>query len=502
MTGLPAAGRTGHTVPDLRLLLPAAACWLGLLASARLPPPAAMSFGAAGGAVATGLVLRRRRPAALLCAAALLAASAASVVCGIRAAARADGPIPGLARSGAIAEMTVTLSGDPVRRDGVDDATGRRYTLVIAAAQVLELDSGGRQWRLRQPVLLLAYNTGWLGLLPSQHVRTAGTLVPPRAGDTVAAVVRIRGTPRLLGRPSAVQRAAGRLRDGLRQAAAGLPAGPGALLPGLVDGDTTGLDAATVADFRRTGLTHLVAVSGTNVAIISGAVLALARRLRAGPRLSGALAALAVVGFVVLARPSGSVLRAAVMGGLGLAGLVLARPRPALTGLCAAVLILLLAEPSLAVQAGFALSVLATLGLLVLAPGMQRLLAVRLPRPAAAAIAVPAAAQLACAPVIAMIGGGTSLVAVPANLLAAPAVAPATVLGVLSASTAPIAPWVARCCAELAGLPCAWLLVVAHVGARVPLANIGWPDGLCGALLLVGCLPALAWAVRHVILRR
>lgn len=483
--------------PDLRLLLPAATCWFALLAAALLSARLDLLLAAAG--VAGALWLLRGSDNRLWAAAGIAVAAASFGVAGIRAAARSDGPLPALVRAHRVAELTVVLSADPVRRDGISATTRRPYHLVIVPAQVVVLDSGGRRWTLRQPVLLLAQGDAWARLLPSQRVRTAGQLSAPRAPDTVAAVVDVRGTPRLLGRPSAVQRIAGSLRARLRGAVSGLPAGPRALLPGLVDGDTSALPDSVTTEFRRTGLTHLVAVSGTNVAIVSGVVLAMARRLRAGPRLSGAVAAMSVLAFVVIARPSGSVLRAAVMGVCGLVGVAASRPRPALTGLGGAVLLLLLVEPGLARQPGFALSVLATLGLLVLAPGWTRVLARRLPEPIAAAVAVPAAAQLACAPVIAMIGGGTSLVAIPANLLAAPAVAPATILGVVTVALAPVAPPAATGTAWLAQFPCRWLLAVARGGSALPYASIPWPGGAGGAVLLALVSVLVAAAIRTAI---
>lgn len=141
-----------------------------------------------------------------------------------------------------------------------------------------------------------------------------------------------------------------------------------------------------VADFRRTGLTHLVAVSGTNLAIVTGVVLGAARRLRVGSRTAGMCAAVSLLAFVVVARPSASVLRAAVMGLLAVVGLLTGRRRSALSSVCAAVLILVLLDPTLARDAGFALSVLATGGLLVLAPGIQQLLSGYLPEPVATAL--------------------------------------------------------------------------------------------------------------------
>lgn len=285
---------------------------------------------------------------------------------------------------------------------------------------------------------------------------------------------------------------------GLREAAESLPGDADALLPGLVDGDTGALSSRVVEDFRRTGLTHLVAVSGTNVAIVGGVAIGLARRFRCRPGVAAMAAGLSVVGFVVLARPSGSVLRAAVMGLLGLVGIASSRPRQALGGLCAAVLVLLFFEPGLAVQPGFALSVLATLGILVLAPGWTRWLTRRMSEPAAAAIAIPAAAQAACAPVIALIGGGLSLIAIPANLIAAPAVAPATIFGVCAAALAPVCPFLARLCAWGAALPCLFVLAVAHLGARVPYASVPWPEGWFGAVLMVALTPFVVWLIYDV----
>lgn len=477
---------------DVRLFLPALGCWVMLLSLRSASAATAASVGVVGVFVAAGLILVRRR-VGLVAAGAALAMAAGAGVMAVRAAARGSGPLAGLADRGVVAEMVVQLASDPLARSGFDVATGRSYGYVFATAQLVELDQGGRRWGMRQPVLLLARDKSWVGLLPSQRLRVAGRLTPPRRGDSVTAVVDVRGRPDIVGQPSPIQRAAGGLRAGLRAAAAPLPGDSSALLPGLVDGDTAALPEAVVADFRRTGLTHLVAVSGTNVAIVGAAVTGLARRTRAGPRATALLAALAVVGFVVLARPTGSVVRAAVMGLLGLAGIATARPRPALAGLCTAVLVLLLVEPALAAQPGFALSVLATLGLLVLGPGWTRWLARWLPEPLAAAVAIPAAAQVACAPVIALIGGGLSLAAIPANLVAAPAVAPATIFGVCAAALGPLLPFLAGLCAWGAAVPCLFLLGIAHLAARVPFASVPWPDGWQGAVLMVGV--ALVFAV-------
>jgi competence protein ComEC len=157
----------------------------------------------------------------------------------------------------------------------------------------------------------------------------------------------------------------------------------------------------------------------------------------------------------------------------------------------AAVLLLLLVDPWLAVSAGFALSALATAGILWLAPGWRDRLSRWLPRWAAEAIAVPLAAQLACTPLVAAISGQVSLVAVVANLLAAPAVGPATVLGlaggVVGLVSRTLGQWVALPAAWCA----AWIITVAVRSAALPVAAVAWSSGPVGiALLGVACAVA------------
>jgi competence protein ComEC len=146
---------------------------------------------------------------------------------------------------------------------------------------------------------------------------------------------------------------------------------------------------------------------------------------------------------------------------------------------------LLLLLPELAVSAGFALSVAATAGLVLLAPVWAAALRTRgVPVGLAEAIAVPVAAHVVTAPLIAAISGGVSLVAVPANLLAAPVIAPATVFGVLATVLAPVSTWAAAVGVVLAGPELEWVLLVADRAAAVPGAVFDWPTGTGGGLLL------------------
>jgi competence protein ComEC len=215
------------------------------------------------------------------------------------------------------------------------------------------------------------------------------------------------------------------------------------------------------------------------------------------------VAAVALVGFVILVRPSPSVLRAAAMGAVGLLALLVGRSRVATSALATATIASLLFDPALAVSAGFLLSVLATGALVLLAPGWRdRLRAAGVPRGVAEALAVPAAAQVVCAPVIAGFSGQVSLVALPANLLAAPAVAPVTVLGVAAAAVSPLSPEVAGALAWLAHWPAQWLVLVAHLGASVPVGAFAWASGWPGAVSLAALVGGVALGLRHPTSRR
>jgi competence protein ComEC len=431
------------------------------------------------------------------------------VVCGASATAARVGvrdaePLAGLARRGAAVRVEVVVRDDPRR---VGDAAGRPTYAVPAVLTRVAPATGGADrggWsgavRLDTRILLLATDGGWRTLLPGQRVVAHGRLLPPRGGDLRAAALSVAEPPRRIGRPGWAQRAAGRLRAGLQQACVPLPDEPGGLLPGLVVGDVSQLAPTVTEDFRATGLTHLTAVSGANVAIIVGLVLLVARGVRAGPRTAAVACGLALVGFVILARPSPSVVRAGAMGAIGLLALASGRSRAAVPALGAAVTVLVIYDPELAGHAGFALSVLATGGLLLLAPRWRDALRARgVPPGVAEAVAVPAAAQVACGPVVAAISGTVSAVAVPANLLVVPAIAPATVLGVAAAAVSPAWPAAAELLAWCGAWPARWLVTVARYGAAVPAGTLPWPDGVAGGLLLAalttGALAAGRWPV-------
>lgn len=489
--------------PDLRLAAPAVACWLSALGALYLSAfwGAALAGLAAGAAAAAAAWHRRSAgiPGGWLLVGVLLGVVCGAASTAARVAGRDAEPLAGLARDRATVTADLVVTDDPRPLRGT---TGRPPTYAVAA-ELTRLRHDSDSVRLSARVLVLAGDRAWRTLLPGQRVIAVGRLGPPRPGDLRAAVLSVAHAPIEVGAPRWEQRAAERLRAGLRHACAPLPVDAGGLLPGLVVGDTSHLEPAVADDFVTTGMTHLVAVSGSNVAIVIGAVLLVTRWCRAGPRLAAALCTLALVGFVILVRPSPSVLRAAAMGALGLVALASGRPRAAVPALAATVAVLVMVDPQLAVDAGFALSVLATAGLLILAPGWRDALRERgVPAGLAEALAIPAAAQVACAPVIAAISGTVGLAAIPANMLAVPAVAPATVIGVAAALLSVCWPAGAEWAAWLASWPAHWLVMVARYGAEAPAGVAAWPAGAAGGLLLAALLGAAVLGARRPVVRR
>ena len=195
-------------------------------------------------------------------------------------------------------------------------------------------------------MVVFAPAEGWAELLPGQRCAPAPSWNPPIRPTAWWPGCPRGGRPSCSAEPPWAQRAAGGLRTALAASAARTLEPPAAgLLPGLVVGDTTGLDPVLAEDFRRAGLSHLTAVSGANVAIVLAGVLAPLRRRAVDRRVQAAVAVLALAGFVLLARPTASVLRAAAMGAVSLLALASGRSRAAVPALCAAVVVLLVVDP-------------------------------------------------------------------------------------------------------------------------------------------------------------
>lgn len=291
------------------------------------------------------------------------------------------------------------------------------------------------------------------------------------------------------------------VRAGLRQATAHLPGDGGALLPGLAIGDTSLVSPALDAAMLQAGLTHLTAVSGANCAIVVALALgaATAAGARRGVRIL--VAGVALAGFVVLVGPEPSVVRASIMAALALVALHRWVRRAGIALLALAVLAALALDPTLGRSAGFALSVLATAGLLVHAQPLADAMATRMPFPLAAAIGVPLAAQLWCLPVLVVLDPRIALVAVPTNVLAAPAAPIATVLGLVVCGVAVVAPALAAAVAWIPWLPAAWIAGLAHASTLLP-PGPPWPASWPGVVLAIAVVAAVAAGIAVGRIRR
>ena len=244
--------------------------------------------------------------------------------------------------------------------------------------------------------------------------------------------------------------------------------------------------SATLNDqMKVASLSHLTAVSGANCAIVVGLALTIGGALGV-PRLARLCgAAVVLAGFVMLVTPEPSVIRAAVMAAVALVALAAGRPARGVPLLCVAVLILLVVDPWLSRSYGFGLSVLATAGLLLLARPLATVLSRVLPSALSLVLAVPIAAQLACQPVLLLLNPSLPIYGVAANLLAEPAAAPVTVLGLIACVAAPILPGLATVVAWIAWIPASWIASVATFFAGLPGARAPWPGGVLGVVLVI-----------------
>jgi len=306
-----------------------------------------------------------------------------------------------------------------------------------ALVRVNEITAGRLHYRLRSPARLISSEADFKEILPGQKIRVQVIVQPSKEGR-VAALLINKGSFSVVSQPSRWAKSLDRIRDGLRGASGG--GDSGALIPGMVLGDTSLQSATFKNEMRRSGLTHLVAVSGANFAIVSTFILYLMQFIfRKIPIRLGATA-IFLIAFIALVRPSPSVLRAAAMAAVLLIAQGTHRGRDSLPALGFAIAAVVVADPWQVRDPGFALSVLATGGLLIAAPRLVEKFSTVMPKPLAIIIATPLAATLFCAPVIVAISGQLSLMSIVANVLAAPAVAPITIVGFVAALISPVLP--------------------------------------------------------------
>lgn len=458
---------------DLRLLPAAALGWLGCLAGSVVGPVAGGLVVVVALVVAAVAARRLRRPAGGRHRRRTPGRAAATVLLTGAVVALLTGwaVVRGEVRSAAVAPYLRETVTAELRVDGEPRSAGGNR-VVVKATWLTTATEGAQTVPLPGLAVTVLAPATWVDVVVGSRVLTSARVAPTLPSDESAALLVTQDEVILVARAPPIAAAVAALRAGLLAACAGLDPQAQGLVPGIALGDDRRLPPSLESDLRTVSLTHVTAVSGAHVAMVLGLVLAALGRLRRPWRAVGG--GVVLTGLVLLVHPAASVLRSAAMGGVLLVGLLLGRPRAALPALWTSVIVLLAIDPWLAGSFGFVLSVLATAGLLLASGPLADRFARALPRPMALALAVPVAAQLACLPALALLQPEFPVHGVLANVLAAPAVPPATVLGLLATLVQPVLPGPAAGLAAWAGVATAWLASVATWCADLPLAGAPW----------------------------
>ena len=288
---------------------------------------------------------------------------------------------------------------------------------------------------------------------------------------------------RIVGRRGGLSGFADRLRERLsRNMAPGLHGERRAVIAGIVLGEDEGLSEELQASFRSSGLYHLLAVSGQNVALIAGGAIMLVYLVGLS-RIVGELVALAAIGGYVLAvgwQPS--VVRAGVAGALASLAWLASRPSDRWYFLLLGAALLLAWSPYSLLDAGFQLSFAAVAAIFVVVPRLQRTLAgYPVPRSLGEVVAVSGACGVATAPILLTQFGVIPVYSIPANALAAPVVAPLLGTALVTAIVAPVAPPLAAALAWVNGWLAAYLAGCARLDGRAAVCSglgaLGAPRG-------------------------
>lgn len=266
--------------------------------------------------------------------------------------------------------------------------------------------------------------------------------------------------------------------------AAALPDPAGALLTGMLLGDSRGLSPAVSDAFSATGASHVIAISGFNMAILSGVVLRLLSRFRVPPRSAAVIGIVILVIYTILVGANASVVRAAIMCSMLMIAGLLRRRTFVPTSLAFVTLLMSLQNPNVLWDVGFQLSLFATLGLALfvdpLSRGFQRILTHWLPGRRANVLGdvltepfiVTLAAQIATLPIILLYFERLSLVSLAVNLLIIPAQSALLILGMVATLSAFVSPLLAQVLYWLDFVLLGWTLWVVRSFAQIPFANV------------------------------
>jgi len=392
------------------------------------------------------------------------------------------------------AEFLVQVTTDPQLTS--KRVSGRNFLpptySFLASARTVSGSAGNFQ--MRTPVRVITSDNSVVGLLPGQKIKFSARVLKSKEARVGALLINSSQIS-VISPPSRWAKSLSAIRLGLRKASGN---GDGAsLIPGMVLGDTSLQSDHFKNTMRRSGLTHLVAVSGANFAIVSAFVLWGMQFLFRKSRYRIIATAIALICFIALVRPSPSVLRAAAMAAVLLIALATKRGVDSLPALGFAIALVVVGDPWQARDPGFALSVLATAGLLLYAPGITRSLERFAPKLFAQAAAPPIAAMVFCAPVIVALSGYLSPASLLANLLAAPAVAPITIIGFIAGLISPFFPTLSRLLVTLVKPLANWIAGIAGWAAGFRVLTL--QKGLLGFVVITLVIALILLAPKRLV---
>ena len=390
---------------------------------------------------------------------------------------------------------TLQLSTDPHLT--AKRVSGRNFLppSYSALASLREIRIGQSSYKLYIPIRFITTDIEVADLLPGQKISAEVRILRSKE-PRVAALLIANQKVEVLNQPSRWAKSLGKVRLGLRAASGNGDAG--SLIPGMVLGDTSLQSENFRSDMRRSGLTHLVAVSGANFAIVSVFILWLAQFLFRTMRFRILATAIVLIAFIALVRPSPSVLRAAAMAAVLLIAYATKRGADSLPALGFAIAAVVIGDPWQGRDPGFALSVLATAGLLLFAPRIIAYLERYCPKIIAQAIAAPIAATVFCAPVIVAISGFLSPMSILANLLAAPAIVPITIVGFIAALLSPFIPGLSSLLITSIKPLAWWIANVADWAAGFRVLTIG--KGLWGFVAVIVAIALIILLPRKIVI--
>ena len=381
-------------------------------------------------------------------------------------------------------EIVGTLKTDPTWSKPKVIGSKFRSKSMTMLASITSVSIDGKIKLIRLPVRITS--SKFVKLIPGEKFRITGVAFPTPE-RRVAALIATRGDFIKLAEANFLQRLSAKIRDAFRKTAQSVGGASGALIPGLVIGDTSLESQGFVTDMRRVGLSHLTAVSGANFAIIAAFLLWLSQWIFKKVRSRLILTSAVLIGFIFLVRPSPSVLRASVMSAVILIAKSRGVKADSVPSLGLAISSLILMDPFQAIDPGFALSVAATAGILVLAPKIQSYISDRFGHEKFAEVmAIPLSATIMCTPVILAISGLFSLVSIPANILAEPVVAPITIVGFIAAIISPLVPGLSHLLLVIIK-PLAQIIVwISNFASGLPVLLL--PKSYLGAAIAVGVI--------------